>query len=409
MKKIITLSACALFGLSAFAQLSVLKQAEAAMKNKAPMKKVVEVVTPALTNPETANLAQTWYIPGKAAYNEFDELFKLKAFGKLPANGEATMGNNLIEGYTYMMKALPLDSVADAKGKIKTKYSKDILGTISGHYNDYNNSAIELYNMGDYPGAIKAWGIYLEISENPAKYKGIIVPGDSTLSLICYNQALAAWNAKDLPQSLNSFLRAKDKGYTEKHIYDYAISVANEMGDTAMIVSLAKEALPLYGKESPTYIQFIINDFLNKKDYVNAHKAIEEAIATDPNNSDYYFVLGVINDSEGNRADAQKAYKKSLDINPESEFANLYLGKSYCEEAYAASENAPSNIEENNKHFETVIRPLFEQAIVYLTKANQINPDNRDVVNYLQNAYYNLQDEANLNMLEKMYPFLKNY
>lgn len=404
MKKIIILSACALFGLGAFAQANVLKDAERAMKDKSPMKKVVEIVTPAFTNPETENMAQTWYIPGKAAYNEFDNLFSLKAFGKLPENGEATMGTNLIEGYKYMMKALPLDSVPNEKGKIKTKYSKDILSTVAGHYSDYNNSAVELWNLADYKGAYDAWGIYLEISANPEKFKGIMVPHDSVLSEITYNQALAAWQAKDLKESLNCFLKAKDMGYTKKNIYDYAISVANELNDTATIIALSKEALPLYGNESTVYIQFIINDYLQKQDYTNARNAINEAIAKDPDNAEYYVVLGVIYDNEGKRPDAQEQYKKALSLNPESEFANYYLGKSYCDDAYAASDNAPSNPEEINKHFNEVIKPLFGQAITYLVKANEINPDNLDVVNYLKNAYYNINDEAKLKQLEKMYP-----
>lgn len=393
-----------MLGLSAVAQPQVLKDAERAMKDKSPMKKVVEIITPAFTNPETESLAQTWYIPGKAAYNEFDNLFSLKAFNKLPENGEATMGTNLIEGYKYMMKALPLDSVADAKGKIKTKYSKDIINTIAGHYNDYNNSAVELWNLTDYKGAYDAWGIYLAMSENPTKFKGITVPHDTILAEITYNQALAAWQAKDFQASLDCFMKAKGKGYTKKNIYDYAISVANELNDTATIIALAKEALPLYGSESPVYIQFIINDYLQKQDYTNARNAINEAIANDPDNAEYYVVLGVIYDNEGNRPEAQNAYKKALSINPESEFANYYLGKSYCDDAYAASDNAPSNPDEINSHFNNVIKPLFEQAIVYLVKANEINPDNLDVVNYLKNAYYNINDEAKLKQLEKMYP-----
>lgn len=404
MKKIIILSACTLLGLSAFAQANVLKDAERAMKGKSPMTKVVEIITPAFTNPETQNNPQTWYIPGKAAYNEFDNLFSLKAFGKLPQNGEATMGKNLIEGYKYFMKALPLDSIPNEKGKIKPKYSKDIIGTIVGHYSDYNNSGVALWNLTDYKGAYDAWNIFVEISENPEKFKGANVPHDSILSEIIYNQALAAWQAKELQKSLDCFLKAKAKGYTKKNVYDYAISVANEMKDTATVIELSKEALPLYGNESTIYIQFIINDFLQKHDYDNARNAINEAIQNDPDNAEYYSVLGVIYDNEGKRPEAQEQYKKSLSLNPESEYANYYLGKSYCEDAYAASDKAPSNPEEIDAYFNNVIKPYFLSAIQYLEKANQINPDNYEVVNYLKNAYYNLKDEAKLNELEKMYP-----
>lgn len=396
MKKSIILCAVSLLGLSASAQLQVLKDAERSMKDKASMAKVIEVVTPAFTNPETKDMAQTYYIPGKAAFNEYDNLFSLKAFNRLPAGGQSTMGQNLVEGYEFFTKALSLDSVPDAKGKIKTKYSKDILSTLAGHYNDFNNNAIELYNSQEYPAAYKAWTIYLDMSYNPERYKGINVPNDTLLSEITYNQGLAAYQAKDLKGSLEAFIKAKDRGYDKQQIYDFAISVAAELGDSATILALANEALPKYGKENPYYIQVIINDLLTKKDFVSARNAINDAIASDPNNAEYYVVLGVIYENEGNRKEAQGAYKKALELNGESEFANYYYGKSLCEDAYAASDKSPSDQNQIEEYFNTNIKPLFQEAAIYLEKANQINPDNLDVLKYLENVYYNLKDEKML-------------
>ncbi len=401
MKKIILLGVSIMCGVSAFAQLNVLKDAERSMKAKEPIKKVVEIVTPAFTNPETQSMAQTWYIPGKAAFNEYDNLLGLQAFGKLPENGEATMGANLINGYDYMMKALSLDSVPDAKGKIKTKYSKDIINTLVGHYNDYNNNGISLWNIQDYKGAYRAWGIYLDMSAQPTKFKGISVPGDTLLSEIAYNQALAAWQAQDFQASLDCFMKSKDLGYKKKNIYDYSIAVANELKDSATIVALAREALPLYGEEDPTYIRFIINDYLVKKDNANALKAIKDAIAQDPNNAEYYIVLGVIYDTEENRAEAKAAYKQALTLNPESSSANYYYGRAIYADAYEASDKGPSEASEIEAYFKSTVKPLLEESAVYLEKANQIDPENPDPLKLLENVYYSLNDEAKLNDVQQ--------
>lgn len=401
MKKIILLGVGIMCGVGAFAQANILKDAERAMKAKEPMKKVVEIATPAFTNPETQNMAQTWYIPGKAAFNEYDNLLGLKAFGKLPEKGQATMGANLLDGYDYMMKALSLDSVPNEKGKIKTKYSKDIISTLVGHYNDYNNNAIELYNMEDYKGAYKAWGIYLDMSEQPEKFKGINVPGDTLLSEIAYNQALAAWQNKDLRASLNSFLRSKDLGYSKKNIYDYALSVANELQDSDAIVAIAREALPLYGNEDPTYIRFIINDYLVKKDNENALKAIKEAIASDPDNAEYYIVLGVIHDTQENRAEAKAAYKKAIEINPQSATANYYYGRAIYQDAYEAQDKGPSETSQINAYFNSTVKPILEESAKYLETANQLDPENPDPLKLLENVYYSLNDEAKLNDVQQ--------
>lgn len=396
MKKIIILSAAMLCGMSAFAQLNVLKDAERSMKAKEPMKKVVEVVTPAFTNPETSGMAQTWYIPGKAAFNEYDNLLGLQAFGKLPENGKATMGANLLDGYDYMIKALSLDSVPDAKGKIKTKYSKDIISTLVGHYQDYHNNAVNLWELEDYKGAYKSWGIYLDMSAQPLKFKGINVPADTLLSEIAYNQALAAWQAKDLQGSLDCFLKSKDLGYKKKNIYDYAISVASELQDTTTLLSLAREALPLYGDQDPNYIGFIINDYLVRKDYDNALVAINEAITQNPGNAEYYSVRGIIFDTQDKRDEAKAAYKQAMEVDPENAKANYFYGRALYQDAYDASDKGPSDVNQIDAYFKANVKPLLEEAAIYLEKANQIDPENPDPLKLLENVYYSLNDEKKL-------------
>lgn len=41
------------------------------------------------------------------------------------------MGDLLLDGYNYGLKALATDTVVDAKGKVKTKYSKEVAGQIA--------------------------------------------------------------------------------------------------------------------------------------------------------------------------------------------------------------------------------------------------------------------------------------
>lgn len=396
MKKIILLSAGIMCAFGAIAQQNILKDAERAMKAKEPMKKVVEIVTPAFTNPETAAMAQTWYIPGKAAFNEYDNLLGLQAFGKLPEGGQATMGANLLDGYDYMTKALSLDSVADAKGKIKTKYSKDIISTLSGHYNDYNNQAISLWELKDYKGAYKAWGIYLDMSANRERYKNINVPADTLLCEIAYNQALAAWQAEDLNASLDCFIKSKDMGYNKKNVYDYAISVATQLKDSTAILSLAQEALPLYGDQDPLYISLIINDYLIKKDYDNALSSIKKAIEQNPGNAEYYVVLGVIYDTQDKRNEAKDAYKQALAVDENNAKANYYFGRAIYQDAYDASDKGPSDPNEIDAYFKANVKPLLEESAIYLEKANTLDPENPDPLKLLENVYYSLNDEKKL-------------
>ena len=168
MKKITILALGLAVCASAGAQTSVLKEAEQAMKGGKDAAAVMTIITPAFTNPETAQLAQTYYIPGKASFKDYDNLLGLKQFGKTKDGDDVKMGKLLIQGYDMYVKALPLDSVPNEKGKVKPKYSKDIVSTIAGNFTDFTNAGADLYNAKDYDGAYRAWGIFNEIPQNPS-------------------------------------------------------------------------------------------------------------------------------------------------------------------------------------------------------------------------------------------------
>jgi tetratricopeptide (TPR) repeat protein len=379
------------------AQLSVLKDAERAVKDGKKPADVVAVITPAFTDAETAQLAQTYVIPGKAMFAEYDELFALKSFNKLPDGGEQTMGNDLLEGYKYYMKALPLDSVADAKGKIKTKYSKDIINTIAGHLTDYNTAAVSFWELKNYDGAYRAWDIYLSIVSNPTlAAKASNVPNDTIIGEIYFNQALAAWQTDSLANALKSFSKAKAKGYHKKQLYDYAIAVASQMNNEDLVYELAQEAQPMYGAEDSNYLGFIINHYLQAKDFDKAFATIDQAIAADPSNAQYYLVKGILYDNQDKKEDAKAMFKKAVDLNGENSQALYNYGRSLCEEAYTLSDNAPTNYAESEKYYNEKIAPLFKEASGYLERAWDIDNNNTDALRYLENVYYNLHDETNL-------------
>ena len=415
--KRISLAAFALamfFGASA--QTAVVKEAERAMKDGKEAAEVVKIITPAFTDPSTATLAQTWFIPGKASYSQYDHLLGLKQFNKLPENGDKLMGKLLIDGYDYFVKALPLDSVADAKGKIKTKYSKEMVNTMVGHFADYSSAGADLYNAKDYDGAFRAWDIFCAIPEIPAAKNALqkngSLPADTIFGEIAFNQALAAWQAEKLDKALEAFLKAKNYGYTKKPLFDYAISVATGLNNQEAILALAKEAMPLYGKEDPMYIGQIAHYYLQNKQLDPAFDFINQAIAIDPSVSQYYVIQGVLyeNTAEADADAAKKAearekartsYQKAIQLDANNAQAVYNYGRILCEEAYALSDQAPTRQDEYTEFFNSKIKPLFLQAAETLEQAYQLDAENTDILKYLENVYYNLNDEAKLNDVKK--------
>lgn len=392
MRKFTIMGACILAAIAANAQQSVVKEAERALKDGKEAKDVVAIITPAFSDPETAQQAQTWFIPGKASYAQYDDLLGKKAFGKLPEGGEVLMGNLLLDGFGYFTKALPLDSLPNEKGKIKPKYSKEIHNTVAGHYTDYNNAAIAFWEAKDYNKAYEAWELFCTI---PASFK-VNAPADTTMGEIRYNQALAAWQNENYEGALNSFLKAKDLGYNKKNLYDYAIAVASQAKNDDAVYDLAKEAQALYGKEDPNYVGYMINRYLQNKEFDQAYAIIDEAIATDPNNAQYYVVKGILMSENDKKADAKEMFKKALSIDEYNSMALYQYGRALCEEAYALGEVAPTSPKESEIFFDQKIKPLFLEAADYLERAYNVDNNNTDALRYLENVYYNLHDEKNL-------------
>ena len=397
MKKVLTLCVVALAGLSATAQQQVVKDAERAMKDGKTYKEVVSIITPAFTNPETANQAITWFIPGKAGFKLYDDYTGLKAFNKLPENGDKDMVEALIGGYDNFIKALPLDSVPDAKGKVKPKYSKEIVNTIAGHYNDFNVSAVEFWNLKDYANAYKSWGIYTSLPENPVFAKALQnVPADTIMAEIMYNQALAAWQMDDLDKSLDAFMRAKAKGYNKKQLYDYAIAVASMAKKNDIVTSLAEEALPLYGSEDSNYIGFIIQSYVNDKRYPEAMAMIDKAIQADPFNAQYYVIKGILCEDDTTQGSPKQMFEMALAVDPYNANALFNLGRVQYIEACAINDAAPTDEQAYGKIFYEQIKPLLKKATDNLEQSYNINNENTDALKILESAYYLMQDEANL-------------
>lgn len=398
MKKLLVAASALALGLSAFAQADVVKSAERAQKEGKSPQEVVNIITPAFTNPETSQEAVVYVIPGKAYFAEIDNLFGLKQFGKAPENADITMAKDALEGYDYYMKALPLDTVVDAKGKVKTKYSKDIVNAITGHASDFYNGALAFWNNKDFDGAFRSFGIYASLYDNPIfsdKLKGSM-PADTIIGEIYYNQALAGWQADNLEGAMKAFENAKRKNYNKKQLYDYALAVASALNDQDAVFAWATEGNKLYGNEDSNYLGNIINVYLQRQDFDQAFSTIDQAISENPNNAQYYFVKGILYDNQDKPAEAKAMFKKAIETDPTNVGGLTQYGASLCKEAYALSDAAPATMSsaESQKYFDEKIKPLFEEAAGYLEKAWELDNNNTEALRYLENVYYNLHDEA---------------
>lgn len=400
MKKILL---AVLAGASAFAvsaQADVVKNAQNAMKSKSPdYQAVITSLKPAMTNPETEKDVDTWLLAGKASIGQYDNLFKRRAIGQ--EVDLSLMGHSLIDGINYYLVALPLDSLPDEKGKVKAKNSKEIIKQINENYRSLFDVAATLFNdVKDYEGSYEAFDLFLSLPSNQSL--GVNAPQaaeDSIMGEIAGNKALAAYYAKNIPNALKSYRQAISLGYKPKILFDYAISMALEGNDDDAVIEFATLAYPLYGNEDPSYLQRLINGKIEEGKYDEANTMIDDAIAQNPSNGFLYFSKGVLDESAGNLDRAIENYKKGAEMVTDNATVQFNAGRAMLLKAQEVDESAPAD--KYNDVKENQIIPLYKEAVVYLEKAYEIDPDNMDqAARYLRSVYYYLNDGENFKRFE---------
>ena len=118
MKKVLFTMALLVAASGAFAQQSVIKEAKKLMKGSFGAAETT--LAPALTNPETKDLAETWDVAGNIQKNWYDNEYKKKVLGQ-PAD-EAQMYTSAKKAIEYFFKCDELAQMPDAKGKINNKF-----------------------------------------------------------------------------------------------------------------------------------------------------------------------------------------------------------------------------------------------------------------------------------------------
>ena len=349
---------------------------------------------------------------GKAEFAKFDTLYTQKAIGQ-PVD-EKAMGEALVNCYELYFKALPLDSMPNEKGKIKPKYSKEIIKTLGENYNDLLTCGQALWDSKDYMACYKCWNLYTSLPTNPnpeiqKALKGK-VQSDSVTSEIVYFQGLAAWQADELDLALERFDEAYGRGFDQESLFNYGMSVSAQAAQkaeqagkkaeadayNARIIDFAEKAFQRYGTKDIKYIGFIINDKIDKKDFKGAIDKLNTAIAANPTNGQLYDVLGVVyensdGDAEANYNEALKNYLKAVEYSPDDAKSNYDLGRIYYNRA-GSIEDASAQL--SRKEYEKVrneqILPLCQQAMPYAEKALNSDPDNQDYKLLMRNLEYKL-------------------
>jgi len=136
--------------------------------------------------------------------------------------------------------------------------------------------------------------------------------------------------------------------------------------------------------------------YLKVNDFDTYTKLVNQALANDPNNVDLVYNLGVISANANKIEEAEKYYKKALEINPNYFNANINLAelKLRADEQFVNEMNKLGTSEKDNKRYEVLKAQReknFKSALPYLEKAYELQPDNDAAKKTLMSVYNALE------------------
>lgn len=366
----------------------------------------INKIKPALTNDETKNNPEAWYVAGKAYFGLYDKYLATRTIGKkVDTNAMATA---LLDGYDCFTHALKIDTIyeVDKKGnqridkktgkpKTKTRFSADITDRLTRHFDDFNVMGGELYNIKQWDGAYRAWQTYLDLAANPAVNK--VVP-DSTLGQTYYYQGIALWQKSDNKEAAAHFAMARHLGYQKKEAYDYALVCLSAIKDEQGVVKLAHEAYKVFGVTDPQYARILINNYINQKQLDEAGKLLDQVMDQQPDDPELLNLKGLVVEQQDGLDKAFQYFKRSVEIDDDNPQSLFNLGRFYYNEA---TKTADANPKMSARALARKVNPIYREALPYLEKAYELDPSNSDARNALRTIYYKLGDGKRLDALER--------
>lgn len=124
-------------------------------------------------------------------------------------------------------------------------------------------------------------------------------------------------------------------------------------------------------------------------------EVMKEVVKKDPENPTLFYNLGVSSEQLGDKESAKEYYKKAIELDPDmvNAYINLAALTLSQERSIVEKMNKLGNSRADNKKYQELNekkKQYYVEALPYLEKATQLDPDNMDALQTKLNIYYQL-------------------
>ncbi len=339
--------------------------------NNGVLDKAKEYIDPTITHEKTMNVAKTWFYRGN--------IYLQIALSDNPEY-RALDPNALYVAYESYKKCLELDD--------RGEYTDFVYQNFRVIASNYFNQGVAAYNQSAYTDASQ----FFLNTYNISKDFGV------TDTLALSNAALSYDIAGESGKALPIYLQLIEMGYKDPIVYNAVANIYLNQNDTTLTEKYLVEGRAAF----PEDYQLLITEtnlFLSRGENEKAIDNLLQALETDPMNKTIWFALGTNYENTGNIDQAEAAYQKCLDIDPDYADAYYNMGAMYNNQAAEIMEVAnelPLDAVKEYDEAKARADTLLEKALPYLEKSDELNPGNLATLQTLKQIY------TILNQLEKL-------
>lgn len=400
MKRVLLTVALCMAASASFAQKKAVNEAQSIAKGTTPdFAEARALIKGALENPESKDDAKTWFVAGFIEDQQANAERTKQILGQQP--NEPVMYEALYAILPYFQKAYELDQQPNEKGKVKPKYSKDIKSILGTNHLQLFNGGAYYFDQKDYKKAYDFFNQYMEIAELPMFAGTPTAERDSNFMTVQFYAAVAATQLKDSKTAISALERAKSTPFRQNDVYQYLCYEYEQAQDTVNLMKTLQEGREIFPDE-----EYFLNSLINLYIYSNkndeALAALNAAIANKPNDANLYNVMGRVYETGlKDYANAEKYFKKALELDPQMIDALSNLGRVYYNQG--VNKLGEANLINDSKKYQeelAVAKNLFQQAMPFFQQAHQAKPEEMEYMIALRGIYYNLNMGKELEAIE---------
>jgi len=397
MKKSLILAALVLMSAGCFAQKANLKKARNyALQETPDFAAARAAIGEAMTNDETKDLAETYYIAGLIGCQELAQENYNQLMGK--GVNQAKAGEAVEESYDYWLKAdeLAMKPVLNKKGvevPADPKTRNNIVKKMQEYYKNQElvKYGIYLNEQRDFVGAYNAFRKHIEIPNLPMMQTEKLqkeMPRDTIYEQYKYYAAIFAVQAEMHNEAIELLNEMKNGEYEAVSVNQFLYQEYVALKDTANFIATLQDAIVRFPSE-PWFLQNLINYYIFSGQEQTAIDYLAQAIEREPNVAQYHLIKGNLDENQGHYEDALKDFDNALALEPTLADAEAGKGRVYYNQAVKLNE-AAAMISDNKEYKKALdeMNEVFRKSLPYFEKAHEMAPEDRSYLQILKGLYY---------------------